>query len=141
MCVYALKFYQTIPNLVVFRCSCIIKKCEFLVLCRFGGLSYGEVNEMAQLNSTEVKSFFDELAVASDGDSVSTQDSVLSGITDNIADLLNDMVTKENGKVTSGCTLLYNWPWFFWVCPIQHVTSTGASYFPILCICLLKVLL
>ena len=57
---------------------------------------------MAQLNSTEVRSFFDELIVASDGDSASTQDSVLSGITGNLADLLNDMVTKENGKVTSG---------------------------------------
>ena len=75
--------------------------CSFL--CRFGGLAYGEVNQMAQLNGTEFKKFTDGLLEAVQASSASRGNSLWPEIINNVDELLARLVTKENGKVINTC--------------------------------------
>ena len=71
----------------------------YLSLCRFGGLAYGEVNRMAQLNGTEFKKFTDGLLEAVQASSTTRGNSLWPEIINNVDELLARLVTKENGKV------------------------------------------
>jgi hypothetical protein len=74
--------------------------CNSLWLCRYGGLTFGERNDLLKANDTDVDSVFEELAAAAGGEDVVRNSNVsLPQLLLDLEDLIENLVTKRNAKV------------------------------------------